>query len=139
MQDTPKFILGGTWQMNVNTKEGIVKVHNRVLEKKYDNPCIDIKYKYADIIDKELSVTEYLALIGMEQTEVSLDGLIEILSHTGELWDYPMEEKDYCLQENNPVVTVRDSVGSRYFELPEELVEKVRNSTYQGYKAESVI
>ena len=121
--------------MNVSTKKGIEKVQNRVLGRKYYNPYIDIKYKYADIIDKELSVTEYLALIGMEQTEVALDDLIEILSHTGELWDYPMEEKDYCLQENNPVVTVRDSVGSRYFEIPEELVEKVRNSIYQGYKA----
>ena len=101
------------------------------------NAAYDVSCKYADIIDKELSIAEYLSLLGMEASVTSLDGLMEVLSHTGKLWDYPMEEKDYCLQENNPVVIVRDSSGARYFEIPENLVERARNSVFRGYEQET--
>lgn len=90
------------------------------------------------IADKELSVVEYEMLLGMEPAQVSVDGLMEIMNHNAELWNYPMDEKDHCLQENIPVVTVRDGEVARYFEIPEELVAKVRESEFRGYEPEQM-
>lgn len=112
-------------------------IEEDLLFMEWENPYIGVNYKYADIIDKELSVMEYLSLLGMEQSDLSIDGLMEALSHDVKLWDYPMEEKDYCLQENIPVVAVRDGEMARYFEIPEELVKEVRNREFRGYEPET--
>lgn len=37
-----------------------------------------------------------------------------------------------------PVVTVRDGEEARYFEIPEELVAKVRESEFRGYEPEQM-
>lgn len=74
----------------------------------WENEYISIHNRYADLAEKELSVVEYEILLGMEPAQVSVDGLMEMMNSGGELWNYPMEEKEHCLQENIPVVTVRD-------------------------------
>ena len=102
------------------------------------NEYVSINNRFADIADKELSVVEYEMLLGMEPAQVSVDGLMEIMNHNAELWNYPMDEKDHCLQENIPVVTVRDGEEARYFEIPEELVAKVRESEFRGYEPEQM-
>ena len=94
----------------------------------WENEYVSINNRFVDIADKELSVVEYEMLLGMEPAQVSVDGLMEIMNHNAELWNYPMDEKDHCLQENIPVVTVRDGEEARYFEIPEELVAKVREA-----------
>ena len=94
----------------------------------WENEYVSINNRFVDIADKELSVVEYEMLLGMEPVQVSVDGLMEIMNHNAELWNYPMDEKDHCLQENIPVVTVRDGEEARYFEIPEELVAKVREA-----------
>lgn len=86
----------------------------------WENEYISIHNRYADLAEKELSVVEYEILLGMEPAQVSVDGLMEMMNSSGELWNYPMEEKEHCLQENTPVVTVRDGEEARYFEIPEE-------------------
>ena len=104
----------------------------------WENEYVSINNRFADIADKELSVVEYEMLHGMEPAQVSVDGLMEIMNHNAELWNYPMDEKDHCLQENIPVVTVRDGEEARYFEIPEELVAKVRESEFRGYEPEQM-
>ena len=104
----------------------------------WENEYVSINNRYADIADKELSVVEYEILLGMEPAQVSVDGLMEIMNSNAELWNYPMDEKDHCLQENIPVVTVRDSEEARYFEIPEELVAKVRESEFRGFEPEQM-
>lgn len=104
----------------------------------WENEYVSINNRFADIADKELSVVEYEMLLGMEPAQVSVDGLMEIMNHNAELWNYPMDEKDHCLQENIPVVTVRDGEEARYFEIPEELVAKVRESEFRGYEPEQM-
>ncbi len=85
----------------------------------WENEYVSINNRFADIADKELSVVEYEMLLGMEPAQVSVDGLMEMMNSNAELWNYPMDEKDHCLQENIPVVTVRDGEEARYFEIPE--------------------
>ncbi len=104
----------------------------------WENEYVSINNRFADIADKELSVVEYEILLDMEPAQVSVDGLMEIMNHNAELWNYPMDEKDHCLQENIPVVTVRDGEEARYFEIPEELVAKVRESEFRGYEPEQM-
>ena len=104
----------------------------------WENEYVSINNRFADIADKELSVVEYEILLDVEPAQVSVDGLMEIMNHNAELWNYPMDEKDHCLQENIPVVTVRDGEEARYFEIPEELVAKVRESEFRGYEPEQM-
>lgn len=63
---------------------------------------------------------------------------MEMMNSNAELWNYPMDEKDHCLQENIPVVIVRDGEEARYFEIPEELVAKVRKSEFRGFEPEQM-
>lgn len=78
---------------------------------------------------------EYQSLIGVELADVSIDGLMEIMNFKSvELWNYPLDEKDYCLQENIPVVTVYDGEEERYFQIPKELIEMVRKAEFRGYE-----
>ena len=102
----------------------------------WENEYVSINNRFADIADKELSVVEYEMLLGMEPAQVSVDGLMEMMNSNAELWNYPMDEKGHCLQENIPVVTVRDGEEARYFEIPEELVARVRKSEFRGYEPE---
>ena len=104
----------------------------------WENEYVSINNRFADIADKELSVVEYEMLLGMEPAQVSVDGLMEMMNSNAELWNYPMDEKDHCLQENIPVVTVRDGEEARYFEIPEELVARVRTSEFRGYEPEQM-
>ena len=104
----------------------------------WDNEYISINNRFADIADKELSVVEYETLLGLEPAQVSVDGLMEIMNSNAKLWNYPVEEKDHCLQENIPVVTVCDGEETRYFEIPEELVAKVRESEFWGFEPEQM-
>ena len=104
----------------------------------WENEYVSINNRFADIADKELSVVEYEMLLGMEPAQVSVDGLMEMMNSNAELWNYPMDEKDHCLQENIPVVTVRDGEEARYFEIPEELVARVRKSEFRGYEPEQM-
>ena len=104
----------------------------------WDNEYISINNRFADIADKELSVVEYETLLGLEPAQVSVDGLMEIMNSNAKLWNYPVEEKDHCLQENIPVVTVCDGEETRYFEIPEELVAKVRESEFWGFELEQM-
>ena len=103
----------------------------------WENPYIGVNYKFADIADKELSVAEYQALLGMEQTGVSVSSLREMQNSKGELWGFSLKKREHCLQENIPVVTVRDGQEAGYFEIPEELVKQVRNSEFRGYEPET--
>lgn len=104
----------------------------------WENEYISIHNRYADLAEKELSVVEYEMLLGMEPAQVSVDGLMEMMNSSGELWNYPMEEKEHCLQENIPVITVRDGEEARYFEIPEELIAKARESEFRGYEPEEM-
>lgn len=103
----------------------------------WENPYIGVNYKFADIADKELSVTEYQTLLGMVQSDVSISGLMEIQNSRGEFSGFPLEKREHCLQENIPVVTVRDGQEAGYFEIPEELVSQVRNSEFRGFEPET--
>ena len=103
----------------------------------WENPYIGVNYKFADIADRELSVTEYQILLGMEQSDVSVSVLREMQNSTGELWGFPLEKREHCLQENILVVTVRDGQEAGYFEIPEELVNQVRNNEFRGYEPET--
>ena len=64
----------------------------------WENEYVSINNRFADIADKELSVVEYEILLGMEPAQVSVDGLMEIMNHNAELWNYPMDEKDHTTE-----------------------------------------
>lgn len=104
----------------------------------WENPYIGVNYKYADLADKELSVTEYLNLAGMPQTAVSVDGLMEMVNSQHTAFHFAMGDKAHCLQEKIPVVTVRDGKEAAFFEVPVGAIERARNTEFQGYEPEEM-
>lgn len=50
----------------------------------------------------------------------------------GPYWSYPVNEKDYCIEEGIVAILVRDDRESRFFELPPETYDIVRRKITDG-------
>ena len=95
----------------------------------------DLQILCNELVDK---VRVHREMTPEEEKQFVKDRLEYQLHSSGGLWNYPMEEKEHCLQENIPVVTVRDGEEARYFEIPEELIAKARESKFRGYEPEEM-
>ncbi len=91
----------------------------------------------ADIIGKELSAAGYQSLLGVEQSGISVNSRMDLQNTKGNLCVFPLDKEEHCLQENIPVVTVRDRQEAGHFEIPEELVMQVRNSEFRDFEPET--
>lgn len=101
---------------------------------KYEYKCIarldEQTREYVDIIDKVFSVGEYQKLIGWKTEQIlnSLEELMNDMQLESHLWcySYKMDEREHCLLNNVPVVTVKDGEDKVYFEIPKDKVDFVR-------------
>ena len=85
--------------------------------------------KYADLLEYEVSVKEYLdimSLFGYSETAQSVEELMEVFHYVAEIWNYDISEKNHCLEEDIPVLLVKDDKEQRMFEVPEESVDYIR-------------
>jgi len=78
-----------------------------------------------------LTIEEYIDLVnkygGNLKSAATLEELSDILDREQiindswpALWNYPIEEKEHCINERIPVVLVEDGDEKRYFEVPEK-------------------
>lgn len=91
-------------------------------------PTIEMCKEFSEHV---LTIEEYVDLVnrygGNLKSAATLEELSDILDREQiinnswpALWDYPIEEKEYCINERIPVVIVKNGDEKRYFEVPEQ-------------------
>jgi len=91
-------------------------------------PTIEMCKEFSEHV---LTIEEYIDLVnkhgGNLKSATTLEELSDILDREQiinnswpALWDYPIEEKEYCINERIPVVIVKNGDEKRYFEVPEQ-------------------